>query len=246
MTKIDEQQSTIGAQRYYMHAQAHDAAAQKYSISAKSIDPTQAKTHRKMSKLHKQIAASLQQIAGLHTSTEYNQIMQKRNERMTQKQSVKEETVDQDLENQDMDSVEDNTEITEAYDILIGSLFNEQPGEFLSSFTDLIRERALDKIEDMKIGLAVLTFNEAVDATSDTSDDEDAPDEADAEDAEAAGQSEPANEEVEQVDEKHIGFKKLEGELSHEKGVTNPGGLAAAIGRKKYGKKKFDAMSHKG
>jgi hypothetical protein len=37
--------------------------------------------------------------------------------------------------------------------------------------------------------------------------------------------------------EKHIGFKKLKGELSHEKGVRNPGALAAAIGRKKYGAK---------
>lgn len=39
------------------------------------------------------------------------------------------------------------------------------------------------------------------------------------------------------IDEKHIGFKKLEGELSHEKGVKNPGALAAFIGRKKYGAK---------
>jgi hypothetical protein len=37
--------------------------------------------------------------------------------------------------------------------------------------------------------------------------------------------------------EKHIGFKKLKGELSHERGVKDPGALAAAIGRKKYGAK---------
>lgn len=29
-------------------------------------------------------------------------------------------------------------------------------------------------------------------------------------------------------------FQKLEGELSREKGVTNPAALAASIGRKKY------------
>jgi hypothetical protein len=45
------------------------------------------------------------------------------------------------------------------------------------------------------------------------------------------------------LDEKHIGFKKLEKKLSHEKGVYNPAGLAAAIGRKKYGAKKFKQMS---
>lgn len=49
------------------------------------------------------------------------------------------------------------------------------------------------------------------------------------------------------VFEKHIGFDKLKGELSHEKGVKNPGALAAYIGRKKYGAKKMAkaAASHK-
>lgn len=37
------------------------------------------------------------------------------------------------------------------------------------------------------------------------------------------------------VDEKKVGFKKLKGKLSHEKGVKDPGALAASIGRKKYG-----------
>lgn len=34
---------------------------------------------------------------------------------------------------------------------------------------------------------------------------------------------------------KRIGFKKLKGELA-AKGVRDPGGLAATIGRKKYGR----------
>lgn len=43
------------------------------------------------------------------------------------------------------------------------------------------------------------------------------------------------------------GFKKLEGKLADRPGVSNPGALAAAIGRKKYGAKTFDkaASSHK-
>lgn len=37
------------------------------------------------------------------------------------------------------------------------------------------------------------------------------------------------------IDE-HIGFSKLENELAHKKGVRDPASVAAAIGRKKYGK----------
>lgn len=35
---------------------------------------------------------------------------------------------------------------------------------------------------------------------------------------------------------KRIGFKKLRNKLARQPGVTNPGALAASIGRKKYGK----------
>lgn len=35
----------------------------------------------------------------------------------------------------------------------------------------------------------------------------------------------------------YIGFNKLKGELAHRPGVTNPGALAAYIGKKKYGSK---------
>ncbi len=40
-------------------------------------------------------------------------------------------------------------------------------------------------------------------------------------------------------------FKKLKGKLS-KRGVRNPGALAAYIGRKKYGAKKFAKLSAKG
>ena len=40
-------------------------------------------------------------------------------------------------------------------------------------------------------------------------------------------------------------FDKLEAKLSGEKGVTDPGGLAAAIGRKKYGKENYDKAAAK-
>ncbi len=43
------------------------------------------------------------------------------------------------------------------------------------------------------------------------------------------------------------GFQKLESKLAGKPGITNPGALAASIGRKKYGAKRFGkaAASHK-
>ena len=40
-------------------------------------------------------------------------------------------------------------------------------------------------------------------------------------------------------------FKKLEGKLAKQ-GVDDPAALAAAIGRKKYGKEKFQKLAAKG
>ena len=41
-------------------------------------------------------------------------------------------------------------------------------------------------------------------------------------------------------------FKKLKKKLSAQPGITNPGALAAYIGRKKYGTKKFAKLSANG
>lgn len=41
-------------------------------------------------------------------------------------------------------------------------------------------------------------------------------------------------------------FAKLKGALARRPGVTNPGGLAAYIGRKKYGTTKFQQLAAKG
>jgi hypothetical protein len=43
----------------------------------------------------------------------------------------------------------------------------------------------------------------------------------------------------------YVGFKKLTSELA-KKGVRDPKALAAAIGRKKYGKAKFQEAAAKG
>ncbi len=41
-------------------------------------------------------------------------------------------------------------------------------------------------------------------------------------------------------------FAALKSQLAGEKGVTDPGALAAYIGRKKYGAKKFNSLAAKG
>ena len=41
-------------------------------------------------------------------------------------------------------------------------------------------------------------------------------------------------------------FAKLKSKLGKKKGITNPGGLAASIGRKKYGNAKMSSMSAAG
>lgn len=41
-------------------------------------------------------------------------------------------------------------------------------------------------------------------------------------------------------------FASLKNKLVHEKGVKDPGAVAAAIGRKAYGQKKMTAMAKKG
>lgn len=43
----------------------------------------------------------------------------------------------------------------------------------------------------------------------------------------------------------YIGFKNLEKKLS-KKGIKNPAALAASIGRKKYGKEKFQKAAAQG
>lgn len=44
----------------------------------------------------------------------------------------------------------------------------------------------------------------------------------------------------------YVGFSKLQGQLAKKPGITNPGALAAKIGRAKYGKKKFQAAAAAG
>jgi hypothetical protein len=50
----------------------------------------------------------------------------------------------------------------------------------------------------------------------------------------------------EEMDEAYVGFKKLKAKIAAKGGVRNPAAVAASIGRKKYGKEKFQAMAAAG
>lgn len=59
------------------------------------------------------------------------------------------------------------------------------------------------------------------------------------------GELKEMDEEVEQVEEKYMGFKAVE-KAAAESGARDPAAVAAAIGRKKYGKEKFQAAAAAG
>jgi len=44
----------------------------------------------------------------------------------------------------------------------------------------------------------------------------------------------------------YVGFEKLKQQIGAKGGVRNPGAVAASIGRKKYGKKRFQRYAAKG
>lgn len=44
----------------------------------------------------------------------------------------------------------------------------------------------------------------------------------------------------------YLGFEKLESKIAAKGGVRNPGAVAAAIGRKKYGKERFQKAAAEG
>lgn len=51
---------------------------------------------------------------------------------------------------------------------------------------------------------------------------------------------------AQRLDEKYVGFEKLEKEIAKRPGVRDPGAVAASIGRKKYGKERFQKAAAAG
>jgi len=54
------------------------------------------------------------------------------------------------------------------------------------------------------------------------------------------------DEDEEEMNERYMGFKKLKASIAAKGGARDPAAVAAAIGRKKYGKEKFQAMAAAG
>lgn len=48
------------------------------------------------------------------------------------------------------------------------------------------------------------------------------------------------------LEKAHVGFAAMKEKLAHKPGIKNPGAVAAAIGRKKYGKKKMSSAAKRG
>ena len=102
--------------------------------------------------------------------------------------------------------------------------------------------RISSKLDDMRVSVAKNMF-----ATEQAVEDEDISSIEQVEIPEQFESDELAlsEEDVSKIVEGYMGFKKLKGELA-AKGAKNPEALAAWIGRKKYGKEKFQAKAAAG
>lgn len=114
-----------------------------------------------------------------------------------------------------------------------------------TAFADAMAEKLSGKIEDLRVNIAQNMFNQVTEPQVQEEFNEDADlalvvehatDEFDTDEISLS------EEEVSEFVEKYMGFEKLSGELA-AKGAKNPKGLAAWIGRKKYGKEKFQAAA---
>ena len=113
-----------------------------------------------------------------------------------------------------------------------------------NAFADAMAEKLSSKIEDLRMNIARSMFvqpeEEQISEETDLAEIvENSTDDFDADEISLT------EEEVADLVEKYEGFKKLSGELA-SKGAKNPKALAAWIGRKKYGKEKFQAAAASG
>jgi len=144
--------------------------------------------------------------------------------------------------------------MTQGVQDLIKAINSGDSTDIDSAFQAEMANRISTKLEDMRVSVAQRMF-----ATEQQEQVEDLEEELDFEEIaeeEAAVliqglTEEEINEELSEEDalaleEKYMGFAKLKGELARKPGVNNPAAVAAAIGRKKYGKEKFQKMAAAG
>ena len=106
---------------------------------------------------------------------------------------------------------------------------DKKVSDFNSAFENIMNMKLADRVAALKSGLANKLFNPGGPEPEPVA-------------TEATEEVQPEDAEV--IDEKYIGFKKLEGKLKGK--VSNPGAVAASIGMKKYGKEKFEKAAHEG
>ena len=145
--------------------------------------------------------------------------------------------------------------MTQGVQDLIAAIDSGDSQAIDSAFQAEMATRIASRLEDMKVNVAKSMFaTEQQEQPEEAIEEELVFEEFADEDVAVIIQSlteEEFNEELSDEDaaaleEKYIGFAKLKGQLARKPGVKNPAAVAAAIGRKKYGKEKFQKMAAAG
>ena len=150
--------------------------------------------------------------------------------------------------------------MTQGVKDLISAIVEGDASTIDAAFNAEMATRVSNKLEDLRVSVAQNMFateqvEETIeDAAEETIEEELVFEEFADEDVAVIIQTlseEEFNEELSEDDEislteKYIGFAKLKGQLARKPGVKNPAAVAAAIGRKKYGKEKFQKMAAAG
>ena len=111
-----------------------------------------------------------------------------------------------------------------------------------TAFANAMAERLSAKIDTMRMDISQSMFNQPAPAQVSEEAADLAEIVANYTEEFAADELSLNEEELAELTEKYEGFKQLSGELA-AKGAKNPGGLAAWIGRRKYGNKKFQSAA---
>jgi hypothetical protein len=129
---------------------------------------------------------------------------------------------------------------------LIQAMANGDALETEQAFGAAMAEKLAVKLDDMRTGIAQNMFNTPEQVAEELSEDQDLQMVVEnATDDFEQDEISLSEEEVSELVEKYMGFEKTTAALA-AKGAKNPKALAAWIGRKKYGKEKFQAAAASG
>lgn len=139
--------------------------------------------------------------------------------------------------------------MTQGVQDLIKAIVEGDSTEIESAFNAEMATRISSKLDDMRVSVAQNMFKteQVEEQVEEELDFEELTEEEEASIMQSLSDEE-INEELSEEDaasleEKYMGFAKLKASLARKPGVKNPAAVAAAIGRKKYGKEKFQSMA---